>query len=111
MKISFVSSCKVPSDTANSIQVMKVCQAFAQLGHEVTLVVPGDQLSAISFQQLQSHYGLTTSFAIQWLPARARRFFPWNAVRRARTLKADLLYCWPIRIALPFRTATKFLTG
>ncbi len=40
MKIVFISAAQIPSDTANSIQVMKVCQAFMQLGHEVTLLVP-----------------------------------------------------------------------
>jgi glycosyltransferase involved in cell wall biosynthesis len=99
MKIVCVSASQVPSDTANSIQVMKVCQAFAQLGHEVTLLVPGDQRSTINNQQLEAHYGLTTPFEIQWLPAKHRRMFPWAAVRRARALNANLLYAWPIQSA------------
>ncbi len=97
MKIVFISSCKLPSDTANSIQVMKVCQAFAQLGHAVTLLVPGPQPEAVD---LRSHYGLHTLFDIEWFPARSRRLFPWTAVRRARALGADLLYAWPIQSAL-----------
>ena len=99
MKIVCISSSQVPSDTANSIQVMKVCQAFAQIGNEVTLLVPGNPQSAISNQQLLEHYGLTTIFPIEWLTARTRRQFPWKAVRRARRLKADLLYAWPIQSA------------
>ncbi|MEW6092456.1 MAG: glycosyltransferase [Chloroflexota bacterium] len=96
MKIVCISTSQVPSDTANSIQVMKVCQSFVQLGHNVTLLVPGYQPSTLN---LQLHYGLTTYFPVEWLPVRNRRFFPWKAARRARLLHPDLLYCWPLQPA------------
>jgi glycosyltransferase involved in cell wall biosynthesis len=98
MKIVCISASQIPSDTANSIQVMKVCQAFAQLGHTITLIVPGNQQLAVSSQQLAAHYGLQQIFPIEWLPG-SRRFFPWNAVRRARALRADLLHVWPLQAA------------
>lgn len=41
MKIIYISKSIIPSKTANSIHVMKMCQAFASLGHEVTLLCPG----------------------------------------------------------------------
>jgi glycosyltransferase involved in cell wall biosynthesis len=97
MKIVFISSTKIPSDAANSIQVMKVCQAFTQLGHAVTLLVPGPQPSTSNFQQ---HYGLTTAFPVEWLPIKNRRLFPWKAVQRARRLRPDLLYTWPLQSAV-----------
>jgi len=84
---------------ANSIQVMKVCQAFIQNRNEVTLLVPGEQQSTISNQQLIEHYGLQVPFPIQWLPVRNRRLFPWEAVRRARRIGPDLLYVWPLQSA------------
>jgi glycosyltransferase involved in cell wall biosynthesis len=96
MKIVIVSAAHVPSDTANSIQVMKVCQAFAQLGHEVILLVPGPKPAC---SDLKQHYGLTTLFQVEWLPTRDRRMFPWRAVWRARALGADLLYAWPVQSA------------
>ena len=86
MKIVCISAAQIPSDTANSIQVMKVCQSFVQIGNEVTLLVPGNQESAISDQQLIEQYGLQTVFPIQWLPVGDRRLFPWMAVWRARRL-------------------------
>jgi glycosyltransferase involved in cell wall biosynthesis len=95
MRIVCISAAQIPSDTANSIQVMKVCQAFAQTGQDVSLLVPGSQPSAISHAQLQSHYGLQESFPIQWLTVRSRRLFPWKAVWQARRLDPDLLYAWP----------------
>ena len=40
MKIACIAASQVPSSTANSLQVMKVCQALAQLGHRVQLLLP-----------------------------------------------------------------------
>jgi glycosyltransferase involved in cell wall biosynthesis len=33
-------------------------------------------------------------FPIEWLSSSSRRMFTWNSVRRARALKADLIYTW-----------------
>ena len=99
MKIFCVSMAQIPSDTANSIQVMKVCQAFVQLGHAVNLLVPGKQPTTMQPQQLQNHYGLQVTFPIEWLPIHNRRLFPWKAVWRARRSGADLLYAWPLQTA------------
>lgn len=100
VKIVCISASQIPSNTANSIQVMKVCQALAQIGHEVTLVVPGNPHSTISNLQLASHYGLRTPFKVIWLLARDRRLFTWNAVRLARRLGAEALYVWPLQSAV-----------
>jgi len=37
MKIAYLSGSRIPSNLAHSIHVMKMCSAFAGLGHEVTL--------------------------------------------------------------------------
>jgi glycosyltransferase involved in cell wall biosynthesis len=97
MRTVFISASKIPSDTANSIQVMKVCQSFKQLGHEVTLLVPGPQPASASPENLRQHYGLQADIDIHWLPVRSRRFFPWMAVSVARRLRPDLLYAWPLQ--------------
>lgn len=91
MKIVAIAGSTVPSDTANSLQVMKACQALVQIGHEVTLLVPGSRHSLID---LQMHYGLQTEFPIEWRSSSSRRMFTWDSVRRARALKADLIYSW-----------------
>lgn len=38
MKIFYLSDSTVPSRSANSVHVMKMCNAFGALGHEVTLI-------------------------------------------------------------------------
>ena len=96
MRILAVAASQIPSDTANSIQVMKACQALAQLDPKVTLLVP-DSPSTIHrpLSELASHYGLTAPFEINYLSSRSRRRFTWDAVQRAKAAGADLLYVWP----------------
>ena len=91
MKIVAIAGSTIPSDTANSLQVMKACQALVQIGHEVTLLVPGVKNIAVD---LRKHYGLEVDFPIEWLSSSSRRMFTWDAVRRARALKADMVYSW-----------------
>ena len=92
MNIVAIAGSTIPSDTANSIQVMKACQALVQLGHQLTLLVPGNPPSEVV--DLKSHYGLQIDFPIEWLASSSRRLFTWQSVRRARALKPDLLYVW-----------------
>ena len=91
MKIAAIAGSTIPSDTANSLQVMKACQALVQIGHDLTLLVPGSRNTRVDLKQ---HYGLQTEFPIEWLSSSSRRRFTWDAVRRARALKADLIYSW-----------------
>ena len=92
MNIVAIAGSTIPSDTANSIQVMKACSALVQLGHNLTLIVPDNRQSQIV--NLKSHYGLQTDFPIEWLSSSSRRMFTWSSVQRARALKPDLLYTW-----------------
>jgi glycosyltransferase involved in cell wall biosynthesis len=93
VNIVAVAGSRLPSDTANSMQVMKTCQALAQMGHSVTVFVPGPP-SDQPWEALAALYGLQTPFEIRWLPTPSRRLFTWQAVRRARALAPDLLYVW-----------------
>ncbi len=92
MKIVAIAASRVPSENANSIQVMKACQALAQLGHEVQLLVPL-MSPPQPWEVLATQYGLQTRFSVRWLPEGKRRFYPWRAVLAAA--RPDLLYVWP----------------
>lgn len=101
MKIACIATSQIPSSTANSIQVMKVCHAQAQIGHDVRLWVPGT--SNISWTTLRVHYGLTHEFNIQWLPSQQilkRYDLAINAVNQAAGWKADLIYTWLPQVAV-----------
>lgn len=93
MKIVAIAGSRVPSDTANSIQVMKACAALVQLGHDLTLLVPesGERPSPAVLQQ---HYGLPVTVSVEWLSVQNRRLFTWQAVRHAQSLHPDALYVW-----------------
>lgn len=92
MLITAISTSQVPSTSANSIQVMKVCQALAQNGHKVRLLVPGQARAEsgpprVAWNELARLYALDARFAVEWLPARERwrrNDFAWSAARRAR---------------------------
>jgi len=95
MKICLISASRIPSTTANSMQVMKTAQAATQMGHQVLLIVPGEQLAP--FESLVQHYGLQTSFEVEWqrAPRTLRRYdLAWKGLHRARAWGANLIYTW-----------------
>jgi glycosyltransferase involved in cell wall biosynthesis len=94
MNIVAIAGSTIPSDTANSLQVMKACQALVQIGHSVTLIVQDSGDVKNASVNLQKHYGLQREFPIEWLSSSSRRRFTWDSVQRARALKADLIYSW-----------------
>ena len=101
MKIVCIAASFVPSNTANSIQVMKVCHAMKELGHDITLVVPGDK--AVPWMDLQDHYGLQQAFNIHWIPENLafRRYdFAIKALQTARRMAPDMIYTWVLQAAV-----------
>ena len=101
MKIVCIAASFVPSNTANSIQVVKAAHALSEIGNETTLLVPGDE--GTSWEDLKSHYGLNQPFGIKWIKENLlfRRYdFALNAVRKARKMKPDLIYTWVLQAAV-----------
>lgn len=97
MRICYVSSSTIPSLSANSVQVMKMCQAFAQLGHSVELINPdrSDRALLEGTQGIWDQYGVRETFPIHSLPV--SRYlkeydYAWGAARYARVQKPDLLF-------------------
>jgi glycosyltransferase involved in cell wall biosynthesis len=75
MNICYIAQTTVPSNTAESIYVMQMCQAYASLGHRVTLVVPRQPARVdLKDEDIFAFYGLRHRFAIrkislpQWCP-------------------------------------------
>jgi glycosyltransferase involved in cell wall biosynthesis len=108
MKIVCIAASFVPANTANSIQVVKVAHALAELGHDVTLIVPGVQNASgdgqISWDELQAHYGLQQRFKIRWLKENLlfRRYdFALKAVAAACKDSPELIYTWMLQAGVP----------
>jgi glycosyltransferase involved in cell wall biosynthesis len=76
MRILYLSGAAIPSTSANSVQVMKMCQALAANGHEARLVA-----RAGSLQTRDSHafYGVAPSFTLELIP----RYRAWSGLRFA----------------------------
>jgi glycosyltransferase involved in cell wall biosynthesis len=97
MKLVYLSNAKIPSREANSIHVMKMCQAFGQLGHDVTLLAPDvrDGLEA-GVGDAYGFYGVDRCFALQKLPWRKVKGRGWiygvEAGRYAKRLGVDAAF-------------------
>ena len=95
MKIACIATSQVPSNTANSIQVMKAVDALQQAGHEACLWVPEE--GSADAVELTNFYGLKSSFDVHRLPSLKvlkRYDFAWAALRATRKWGADLVYTW-----------------
>lgn len=101
MKIAVISTSKIPSTTANSIQVMKVCQSYRQLGLDVVLFVPGEK--QIERNEVKVHYGIVEDFEIRWIKSNRRlsRYdFVISSVLSAKQWGCDLIHTWTPQAAL-----------
>jgi glycosyltransferase involved in cell wall biosynthesis len=96
MKIAIITNSRIPSLTANSMQVMKMCDALTQLGNELCVFAPAETKPA-PWDELARHYGLKNPFQINYLPSyrSLKRFdFVWYAHSAAKKFNADLIYTW-----------------
>lgn len=98
MKIVYLANSFIPSRQANSIHVMKMCQALALNGHEVVLVTygaPDDEEKDVG--DIFSYYGIVSVFKIhklrlqKWLKGK-NHFFALEAILLAKSLRPDIIY-------------------
>ena len=40
MKIHYLATSNIPSKTANSLQIIKMCEAFSLIGKNISLIIP-----------------------------------------------------------------------
>lgn len=97
MHLAYIATSIVPSKAANSIQVMKMCEAFAKHGHEVDLVVPSRPEKEIEIDNTFSFYDIGPSFEITKVPrpdlSSAGTFISnYLMAREAARLDPDLVY-------------------
>ncbi len=101
MRIAIFSTARVPSRTANSIQVLKVCQALQDLGHSVRLWLPG-AAPVQAWSDLAARYGVAGPIDIDWCGGirRLRRYdYALRSYLRARAWGLELSYTWPLQSA------------
>ena len=101
MRIATIAPSSVPSNTAHSIQVMKVCSALARGKGGVALWIPGEK--STSWNEVSTYYGIDTEFDIRWIRSRQtmrRLDFTVSALHAAKTWGADLIYTWMVQAAV-----------
>jgi glycosyltransferase involved in cell wall biosynthesis len=97
MRIYYLSKSLVPSTFADSIQVVKMCAAFAQCGNVVTLFATRAQDTS---DDIFAYYGVPESFSIRFdYPEPERKEKPyfgsryrWSLAREFRRRPPDLFY-------------------
>ena len=61
MKIHYLATANIPSKSANSLQITKMCDAFSDLGYDVNLFIPNMNNVKIS---ISNYYDLKNKFKI-----------------------------------------------
>lgn len=97
MKVSYLSSSCVPSRTANSIHVMKMCQAFACAGQDVVLFANKNRDPVSDFKgDVFEYYGVTENFRVEYAYWPAMPFagflFGINIAIKALSWQPDIVY-------------------
>ena len=96
MKIVYLSDSIIPSRSANSIHVMKMCQAFAHNGHQVVLLAPDNLNCEPGIDNIYNFYGVENCFELKKLPwlfgKKAIYLYGLLSAIKAQQLKPDLAY-------------------
>lgn len=97
MKIALIAPTHLPARRANTLQVMKMAQAFTKLGHSVQVAIPGKLApgEAGDWPALRRLYGLQVEFPLTWINAnpRLRGYdYGWSSVRWAHRQGAELVF-------------------
>lgn len=93
MKIAYLARRPIPSVHAHAVQIVKMCEAFGKLGHQVTLFADlGDGPPA----SIYDRYGVEKSFEVDVFPKRLKRFrkprFVARLLRQPSIRQADLFF-------------------
>lgn len=96
MKIAYCPDVTIPTRSAESIYVVKMCEALAKNGHTVTLLVPDIPDREPDVSNIYDYYAVDEVFDyeyIRWLPFPGRRFLSGLfAAKRVLSLKSDFIY-------------------
>lgn len=116
MKIVYICRSIIPSRTANSINVMKMCSAFASLGHEVTLLAPWTKkLEEKNINNIYEYYGVEENFILKKvfspnIKYLKKRIYSLRCLSIVKEIKPDLVYGRDESLAFYLTQKNDFLT-
>lgn len=95
MKIAYLYGPKLPSRTANSVHIMKMCQALSEVGHDVYLI--GPTIMDKKDQNIYDFYNVKDTFEIIEISNPSLRVIgnltnSFLSVQRAINIDLDLIY-------------------
>jgi glycosyltransferase involved in cell wall biosynthesis len=113
MKVIYIANTTIPSRSANSIHIMKMCEAFTKSGLEIILVVPLALKIVRSKVDIFNFYGINLKFKIRkilTLPGRGMAIFYLLAMFYSVFKGPDVIYTRQIEAAvLASISHTKFI--
>ncbi|MEN6428834.1 MAG: glycosyltransferase family 4 protein [Phycisphaerales bacterium] len=107
VRLCYIYSAPLPSGSPSAVQVMRMCEGFAQIGCRPLLLARGTdsvQASSEALRSLFDYYGIRDPFDVLLMPLRRLRkwgiamgvvssiLFAWCAVRKAMSIKPAVLY-------------------
>ncbi len=101
-RLVYLSNAILPSRHANSVHVMRMCQAFSNLGLETLLLAPDMPEAESGIDDLYAYYGVERNFEIRKLP--------WLRMK-GRGHIYGFWAAWKSRQARPFAVYSRFLPG
>jgi glycosyltransferase involved in cell wall biosynthesis len=103
MRIVYISDSAIPSSSPNSVHVMKMCQAFAELGHTVTLEAKNTTACLKDVTDIHAFYAVRNNFKVNIFPRNAFKgsgaFYNASLTWRLPWIAADLIYTRSITAA------------
>lgn len=66
MKIMYIANARIPTEKAHGLHIVKMCEAFAMQGVEVTLILP--KRKNVIEKNIFSYYGIKKNFSVRFIP-------------------------------------------
>lgn len=95
MKIHYLATSNIPSKTANSLQVVKMCEALSKIGHKISLIVPN---LLCAKETVKNYYDLNNIFKLHKVGSKIKTiegldnlFIPILIVKKSFEIKSDLI--------------------
>ena len=83
MNIAYMAQSKIPSRTANSIHVMKMCSAFVTEGCDITLIVPESTEIEQDIDNVYKFYGVIENFTVETVKLALPWVSKWRGFRHS----------------------------
>ena len=93
-RLFYLAPVRMPTEKAHGLQIVQMCEALAQVGYDVTLIVPRrlNTPELHNVRDIWAHYGVARNFALVRLPCLDLfRFFPAHPISQLTVLATYLL--------------------